>query len=91
MRNFITIKNENERKIFLNYCKKHNVVLFTGTRITETFPVFSKSGFQIFFEDDCFDYLTYARSTLYAQYSGNGNYNEIKFKDFFKINVMEIE
>jgi len=90
MRNFITIKNEKERKIFLNYCKKNNIRLLNGTKVIEKIAMFKKSGFQIFFENDCFNYLTYANSTTYAQYSGC--YNEVKFIDFFKKNnIMEIE
>ena len=85
MRNFITIKNENERKIFLNYCKKNNVVLSSGIKIgTKTEKnVFSKPGFQIFFEDYYFNYLTFAHSTSYAQVNSDGYYNEVKFYDFF--------
>ena len=92
MRNFITIKNENERKIFLNYCKKHNTVLASGNRITEKITsVFSRPGFQIFFEDGCFDYLTFVHSTIYAQVNSDGYYNEIKFKDFFGSKSLELE
>lgn len=90
MRNFITIKNEKERKIFLDYCKNHNVKLINGTKvIDEPFHIFDKWGFQIFFNER-FDHLTYSTGTIFAQYSGG--YNEVKFNDFFKVsNTLELE
>ena len=91
MRNFITIKNEKERKIFLDYCKKHNTKLIGGTKVIDgkPFHIFEKACFQIFFQNDCFDRLTYSTGTKYAQYSGG--YNEIKFNDFFRVNYLDIE
>lgn len=90
MRNFITIRNEKERKIFLDYCKKHNIKLISGTEIfinMELFPMFKKAGFQIFFGEH-FDYLTYSTGTTKYNYG----YNEMKFNDVFKIsNIMELE
>lgn len=90
MRNFITIKNEKERKIFLDYCKKHNTKLCNGTEIINSEllpPIFKKGRFQIFFNDR-FDHLTYSTGTIFAQYSGG--YNEVKFNDFFR-NYLDIE
>ena len=93
MRNFITIRNEKERKIFLDYCEKHDVKLLNETKPfrngRKVLP-FQKTGFQIFF-GEYFDYLTYSRGTTYAQ-KHSDDYNEVKFNDFFKIsNIMELE
>lgn len=51
MRNFITIRNEKERKIFINYCKKHNIKLISGTEIfinMELFQYLRKLDFKSF-------------------------------------------
>ena len=92
MRNFITIRNEKERKIFLDYCEKHDVKLLNKARPFRngrTFFPFQKTGFQIFFGER-FDYLTYSTGTTYAQ--KHSGYNEIKFNEVFKVsNTLELE
>lgn len=91
MRNFITIKNEKERKTFLNYCKKHNTKLINGTKVFingEPFDIFKECSFQIFFNDR-FDNLTYSIGTTYAQTCYD--YNEVKFNDFFGNKSLELE
>ena len=79
MRNFITIKNKNERKIFLDYCEKNNIKFCSGRKILLKEPSFREPGFQVFY-NSTFNYITFCKGTTYGQ---KCNYNEVKFDDVF--------
>lgn len=86
--NFISVKTEKERKIFLNYCEKNNIKFCSGRKILLNESNFREPGFQVFY-NSIFNYISFCSGTTYGQ---KCNYNEVKFNDFFKINnTLELE
>lgn len=85
--NFITIRTEAEREIFLNYCEKYNIKFCSGRKILKNESNFRKPGFQVFYQH-VFNYISFCGGTNYGQ---NCNYNEVKFSDFFSVNYLDIE
>lgn len=85
--NFITIKTEKERKIFLNYCKDNNIKFCNGRKILKDEFIFREPGFQVFYRD-VFNYISYCSG---IDYGLKCHYNEVKFNNVFGSKSLEIE